>query len=189
MRGSLVYYTEKRCLLSPSALNTTVVLCLRKIFIVLPSSSFSLPLSPNICPQADVSCLQQFIIPSGDKLRSTVCHQRVICPADIGLMFGWLVWRRIMIFFVLLCLSSKSSAATSNTNHDPHKELSPNILIFQPDDVPFYWSEAPPRLPAWPLEHVATPHIDRIQNEGISFSRAYTVSPSCAPSRYGVLTV
>ena len=37
-------------------------------------------------------------------------------------------------------------------------------------------------------EHIKTPHLDRLVDEGVSFDRAYTASPVCSPSRSSILT-
>jgi len=39
-----------------------------------------------------------------------------------------------------------------------------------------------------PNSKIQTPNVDRIANEGISFTDAHTTSAVCSPSRYGVLT-
>ena len=80
----------------------------------------------------------------------------------------------------------KSNYCTPTSAPSPK---TPNLVVFQPDDMAFYWDDAPPVAPnqrAQPLP--LTPNIDRIRSEGVHFTRAYTVSPMCAPSRFGVLT-
>jgi arylsulfatase len=37
-------------------------------------------------------------------------------------------------------------------------------------------------------EHIRTPHLDRLAAEGVAFTRAYTQSPICTPSRASFLT-
>eukprot|EP00947_MAST-08B_sp_MAST-8B-sp1_P004456 g4456.t1 len=86
-----------------------------------------------------------------------------------------------LLILLLVCISSFLPTTVSSTK--------PNFIIFQPDDLPFYWAEAPPRSPTGKnTRSFATPNIDRIRSEGTTFLRAYTASPMCAPSRFGVLT-
>lgn len=61
------------------------------------------------------------------------------------------------------------------------KKRPPNLIVFVTDDQSF--------------GHIAcfggrvlTPHQDRLAEEGVRFNRAYTTSPACTPSRYGILT-
>ena len=84
--------------------------------------------------------------------------------------------------------SASSDAAASYTA--PHM---PNVLIFQPDDLyqgysPNWDAPADPGfgLPQTPTD--ATYQIDRIAREGATFTRAYTASAMCAPSRVALLT-
>ena len=65
----------------------------------------------------------------------------------------------------------------------------PNVLIFQPDDLHHYWDDAPPHPAgvAGPLR-APTPHMDALRAEGTVFTSAYTSSPMCAPSRFGLVT-
>ena len=72
----------------------------------------------------------------------------------------------------------------------------PNILIVHPDDM--YpgmgaWGVAPTWDASWTTGagitlNSNTPNMDRIKNEGISFSRAYTSTSMCSPSRHSVIT-
>jgi len=84
---------------------------------------------------------------------------------------------KITLFFttVLLCLLMTGAAAKK-----------PNFIIFQPDDMAFYWNDAPTTTKSVPA--IPTPHLDKLRKEGAVFTRAYTTSPMCAPSRYSVLT-
>ena len=69
-----------------------------------------------------------------------------------------------------------------------HAAPRPNLLLFQPDDLFFFWDDAtlyPPRLSK---PRVPTPWLDRIRSEGAVFTRAYASAPACAPSRFSVLT-
>jgi len=63
----------------------------------------------------------------------------------------------------------------------------PNFLIYQPDDMTYFWDDAPPRsdpdAPTFP-----TPHLDALRNESLVFTRAYVTTSTCAPSRIATLT-
>ena len=56
----------------------------------------------------------------------------------------------------------------------------PNILVIMGDD----WSWPHASILGDPT--VRTPHFDRIAREGVLFERAFTVAPSCTPSRHAV---
>ncbi len=78
------------------------------------------------------------------------------------------------VLLVLVVASFGSLAARA-------EERPPNIvLIFSDDqgwnDVGAYGSEIP------------TPHIDRLAEEGVRFTRFYSASAICTPSRFGLLT-
>jgi len=38
------------------------------------------------------------------------------------------------------------------------------------------------------FKHIPTPHIDQMAKDGVIFTRAYTASPICSPSRYSLMT-
>ena len=79
-----------------------------------------------------------------------------------------------MKFFLLLTTITTISA------------IKPNFLIFQPDDMAFYWNDAPESSKSVP--EIPVPNLDKLRAEGAAFTRTYTASPMCAPSRYSVLT-
>lgn len=58
----------------------------------------------------------------------------------------------------------------------------PNILFAISDDQSF------PHASAYGSDWIETPAFDRIADEGILFTRAYTPNPKCAPSRSVILT-
>eukprot|EP01062_Namystynia_karyoxenos_P081500 TRINITY_DN8978_c0_g2_i1.p1 TRINITY_DN8978_c0_g2~~TRINITY_DN8978_c0_g2_i1.p1 ORF type:complete len:1061 (+),score=245.94 TRINITY_DN8978_c0_g2_i1:84-3185(+) len=69
----------------------------------------------------------------------------------------------------------------------------PNILLVNPDDmVPGYgnWGIAPDSPPGMdiPMATGKTPNMDKIKNEGVTFSRFYGASGMCAPSRFAIVT-
>lgn len=68
---------------------------------------------------------------------------------------------------------------------DSEKEPStsvPNILICIADDASY------PHMSAYGCSWVNTPGFDRVANEGLLFTRAYTANAKCAPSRACILT-
>lgn len=69
----------------------------------------------------------------------------------------------------------------------------PNVLLFQPDDMyqaySDHWhSPADPGFDLPTTSYEATYQIDRIGLEGATFTRAYSASGLCAPSRVALLT-
>ena len=56
-------------------------------------------------------------------------------------------------------------------------EAPPNILFFFPDQHRYDFIGSNADIP------VETPHLDRLQKRGVTFSRCYTPSPLCAPAR------
>jgi uncharacterized sulfatase len=61
-------------------------------------------------------------------------------------------------------------------------ERRPNILVAISDD------QAWPHASAYGCPFVRTPVFDRVAREGVLFTNAYCTSPSCSPSRAGLLT-
>ncbi len=58
----------------------------------------------------------------------------------------------------------------------------PNIIILLADDLGKY------EVSAYGAEHISTPNIDQIGEEGVIFEEGYTTAPTCAPSRAGIMT-
>merc|ERR1719245_2193254 len=69
-------------------------------------------------------------------------------------------------------------------------KFSPNFLIYQVDNMEFIFPEEPDRPPSEDdrIEAVHTPILQRLRGECTVFTRAYTTSPKCTPSRYSTLT-
>ncbi len=61
-------------------------------------------------------------------------------------------------------------------------ERPPNIIVLLADDLGKY------EVSAYGADHIATPHIDQIGAEGVIFEEGYVTSPTCAPSRAGIMT-
>jgi N-sulfoglucosamine sulfohydrolase len=81
--------------------------------------------------------------------------------------------RTVVMALAAAAILAPSAAAQSK---------SPNILILIADD----WSW--PHAGAYGDRVAKTPHIDKLAKKGVIFHRAYTASPSCTPSRGGILT-
>lgn len=61
-------------------------------------------------------------------------------------------------------------------------QVKPNIILIMADDLGKY------ELSGYGAEHIATPNIDAIGDNGIRFKDAYVTAPICAPSRAAILT-
>ena len=59
---------------------------------------------------------------------------------------------------------------------------SPNIVLIFVDDMAYGDASC------YGGDLIATPHIDRLASNGLKFSKAYSISPVCGPSRVGLLT-
>lgn len=62
------------------------------------------------------------------------------------------------------------------------QEQRPNILFAIADDASY------PHMGAYGTDWIDTPAFDRVAEQGILFTRAYTPNPKCAPSRSIILT-
>jgi len=81
-----------------------------------------------------------------------------------------------------------SPPATPPPPSAPQQQL-PNLLLFQPDDLPFYWPDAPAAPDGQKsVRRAPTPHMDALKEQGATFTAGYTASPMCAPSRWGLVT-
>ena len=58
----------------------------------------------------------------------------------------------------------------------------PNVILILADDLG--WGD----LSAWGSQDIHTPVLDDLARRGSSFTRFYTVSPVCSPSRASLLT-
>ena len=77
----------------------------------------------------------------------------------------------VILAFLLACNSEKEA---SNSK--------PNILICIADDASY------PHMGAYGCSWIKTPGFDRVANEGLLFTKAYTANAKCAPSRACILT-
>ena len=61
-------------------------------------------------------------------------------------------------------------------------ERPPNVVILLCDDLGKY------EVSAYGAEHIQTPNMDRLGQSGVIFQEGYVTSPTCAPSRAGMMT-
>ena len=80
--------------------------------------------------------------------------------------------RHTVIFFLILFNFSLINA----------QKKRPNILFAISDDQSY------PHTSAYGFEAISTPAFDRVAQNGILFSQAYTQAPGCSPSRASMLT-
>ena len=65
----------------------------------------------------------------------------------------------------------------------------PNVVVIIPDDMPCFWSECPALAASFNTQkYYSTPAIDKIRDQGVTFTNAYGASSTCAPGRYSVWT-
>jgi arylsulfatase len=82
----------------------------------------------------------------------------------------------------LLMAAVPAIAGAEAARQQPSPPRRPNILFVIADD----WSH--PHAGAYGDRSVKTPAFDRVAREGALFSHAFTMSPSCTPSRAAILT-
>lgn len=82
----------------------------------------------------------------------------------------------------------------STASDDNIRPKRPNVIIMQPDDLPFYdaWGP-PPNNPSTPnqnyeLPNYGLPHIESLRLNGLQMMQAYTTSPMCGTSRFSTIT-
>lgn len=82
---------------------------------------------------------------------------------------------RSFVLVIALLLSSVSPALAADSR--------PNIVIILADDFGVGDIQA-----HYPSNKIATPHVDRLVRQGMSFTDAHSPSAVCSPTRYGLLT-
>lgn len=86
---------------------------------------------------------------------------------------GLVVIRAFCFLFVLLCAFDTSWSETGRP---------PNVILFMADDLGYG------ELGCYGQRKIETPNIDRLAREGMRFTRAYSGSHVCAPSRSVLMT-
>ncbi len=89
----------------------------------------------------------------------------------------------------LLVLWLVSVAADDVTTSEPGKNERPNIILFLVDDMGWQDTSLPFHSVKTPYNTVYhTPNMERLANQGVIFTQAYTASPVCTPSRVSIMT-
>jgi arylsulfatase A-like enzyme len=73
------------------------------------------------------------------------------------------------------------TATTSETSESGSDDGRPNVLFLMCDDLR-------PELNCYGQDHISSPNIDRLAEDGALFERAYSQVPTCGPSRASMLS-
>jgi arylsulfatase A len=90
---------------------------------------------------------------------------------------GWLLPLMLLFALVLALASGRHGSRSTRMKKDL-----PNIVLLLADDLGYG------DLGCYGATKVATPVIDNLALEGVSFTQAYVTSSLCTPSRYSILT-
>lgn len=82
----------------------------------------------------------------------------------------------------MIALCNTHAAETVNVANSSTKPTRPNIVVILADDMGYG------DLGCMGSQHLNTPSIDALAEDGVLCSQAYVVSPVCSPSRAGLLT-
>jgi len=130
-----------------------------------------------------------FLLPSGGWERdygasppmfktSMTCLARVIDWKKTIMNRAYLISSFLFIFICVI------SSGCHRPQHGPptSSQRLPNIVIINLDDLGYG------DLGAYGATALSTPHMDKLAEEGIKFTNAYSSSATCSPSRYALLT-
>jgi arylsulfatase A len=90
----------------------------------------------------------------------------------------------IVLFLAGTVQAQSDSTPTSGADRDKGASSAPNIVFILADD--FGYGDLHALNPE--RGKIATPHLDRLASQGISFLDAHSGSSVCTPTRYGLLT-
>lgn len=89
---------------------------------------------------------------------------------------------KFLVFIIsLLMLQACKSTPIANVDKQEAEKKQPNVLIFLIDDLRV-------DLGTYGSEHVISPNIDKLADEGVQFNQAYAQQAICGPSRVSILT-
>ena len=84
----------------------------------------------------------------------------------------------LILFLFLACNSPQKESPDYDTLQLPNR---PNILWIVAEDMS-------PTIPAYGDSTIQTPTLDRLFNDGVRYTRMFSVSGVCAPSRFSIAT-
>lgn len=88
--------------------------------------------------------------------------------------------KRIQLFFYFVFLVSMSGCNSKSERKENDKQ--PNFVIIYTDDLGYG------DIGCFGANDIETPHIDRIADEGMKFTSAYSAASVCSPSRAALMT-
>lgn len=89
---------------------------------------------------------------------------------------------RIVISLVVCIFFSTNSSYSQKKMYNNTSANKPNILMILIDD--FGWRD----LHSYGSEFYETPEMDKLVNQSLKFTQAYSTYPRCVPSRYSIMT-
>ena len=99
------------------------------------------------------------------------------------LMHGHLLRMLVLALSVLTtCLGAPDDLPSTSTFQPARPPRLPNVLLILADDLGYA------DLGIYGNRTIATPHIDRMAQEGMRFTSFYANGPTCAPTRVSLLT-
>ncbi len=106
--------------------------------------------------------------------------------------------KKLLLGSTTIALSSMVITSCHDKQDRKDNNEQPNILLIMADDVaPVNFNCYKGKLDIPGIDKMAkslygqsvpTPHIDKVAANGMTFTRAFAVSPVCTPSRYSILT-
>ena len=97
-------------------------------------------------------------------------------------MMKWAVCRTLFLLFSFVACCSHLVLAQGTVANPP------NFVVILTDDQGWnaMSTRVDPDIPESGSSYYRTPNLDRLISQGISFSRAYSSSPTCGPSRHSI---
>ena len=87
-----------------------------------------------------------------------------------------------LLIFLTIILIAVHSGCESALNEEPAENQTPNIIYIIADDLGYG------DLGSFGQQHIQTPNLDRMAEEGMKFTQHYAGSTVCAPSRSVLMT-